>query len=485
MKTSKEYKESLRKMRPNIYKFGELIKDVTTHPATKRSIEGHGQIFDAAQKPEFKEILTTTSHFSGETISRYLSIVQGPEDMIANVRMKRLMFNLTGTCTGGRCVGFNAINAMWATTYDIDKEIGTQYHKRLQTWLQDAQKRDITLAGALTDAKGDRSKTPSQQCDPDLSLRIVEKRKDGIVVRGAKVMICGVAAANEIFVMPGTGYKEEDKDYAISFVIPRDSEHLTIIETRRPNDTRELEEGFDAPVDSGGITQSYLLFEDVFVPNERVFMCGEYAYSLKAVMNFIAPYRAAIGGCVAGQGDVMVGAAALMARANGLSEKVFRDKLTQMTINNETTFGMGVAAGVLGTKHPSGVWIPNTLLSNVNKVHVATIPYETKRIAQEIAGGIAETGCLPSCKDLNDPRYGKLLQKYLQANCSGETRAKIARLIEWLTVGSGVPGCMHGGGSPDGAKLVINASTDIAHDIELAKRLANITEDIKVETKKK
>jgi 4-hydroxybutyryl-CoA dehydratase/vinylacetyl-CoA-Delta-isomerase len=472
-------------MRPNIYKFGELIKDVTTDSATKRSIEGHAQIFDAAQKPEFKEILTTTSHFTGEPISRYLSIVQGPEDMIANVRMKRLMFNLTGTCTGGRCVGFNAINAMWATSYEIDKEMGTEYHKRLQAWLQDAQKRDITLAGALTDAKGDRSKTPSQQCDPDLSLRVVEKRKDGIVVRGAKVMICGVAAANEIFVMPGTGYKEEDKDYAVSFVIPRDIEHLTIIETRHTNDTREQEEGFDAPVDSGGITQSYLLFEDVFVPKERIFMCGEYAYSLQAVMNFTAPYRAAIGGCVAGQGDVMVGAAALMARANGLSEKVFRDKLTQMTINNETTFGMGIAAGVLGTKHPSGVWIPNTLLSNVNKVHVATIPYETKRLAQEIAGGIAETGCLPSCKDLNDPRYGKLLKKYLQANCSGETRAKIARLIEWLTVGSGVPGCMHGGGSPDGAKLVINASTDIAHDIELARRLANITEDIKVENKKK
>jgi 4-hydroxybutyryl-CoA dehydratase/vinylacetyl-CoA-Delta-isomerase len=485
MKTSKEYKESLRMMRPNIYKFGELIKDVTTYAATKRTIEGHAQIFDAAHKPEYKTILTTNSHLTGEPISRYLSIVQGPEDMIANVRMKRLMFNLTGTCTGGRCVGFNAINAMWATTYDMDHDLGTEYHKILQTWLKDAQKKDITLTGALTDAKGDRSKSPSQQCDPDLSLHVVEKRKDGIIVRGAKVMICGVAAANEILVMPGTGYKEEDKDYVISFVIPRDIENLTIIETRRPSDTREQEEGFDAPVDIGGITQAYLLFEDVFVPKERVFMCGEYAYSLKAVMNFIASYRAAIGGCVAGQGDVMVGAAALMARANGLSEKVFREKLTQMTINNETTFGMGIAAGVLGTKHPSGVWIPNALLSNVNKVHVATLPYETKRLAQDIAGGIAETGCLPSCKDINDPRYGKLLKKYLQANCSGETRAKIARLIEWLTIGSGVPGCMHGGGSPDGAKLVINASSDIAHNIELAKRLANIKEDIQVEQKKK
>jgi 4-hydroxybutyryl-CoA dehydratase/vinylacetyl-CoA-Delta-isomerase len=208
-------------------------------------------------------------------------------------------------------------------------------------------------------------------------------------------------------------------------------------------------------------------------------------YSLKAVMNFIAPYRSAIGGCVAGQGDVMIGAAALMARANGLSEKIFKDKINQMIINNETTFGMGIAASVMGTKHPSGVWIPNMLLSNVNKVHVATLPYDTKRIAQDIAGGIAETGCIPSCKDINDPKYGKLLKKYLKANCSGETRARIARLIEWLTIGSGVPGCMHGGGSPDGAKMVININTDINHYMELAKRLANIKEKIEVEQKKK
>jgi 4-hydroxybutyryl-CoA dehydratase/vinylacetyl-CoA-Delta-isomerase len=485
MKTSKEYKESLRKMKPNIYKFGELIKDVTTNPATKRTIEGHAQIFDAAQKPEYQDILTTKSNLTGKKVVRYLSILQNADDMIANVKMKRLMFNLTGTCTGGRCAGFNALNAMWAATYDMDNELKTDYHTRLKNWLKDAQECDITLSGALTDPKGDRSKSASQQNDPDMNLHVVEKNDKGIIVRGAKVMICGVAAANEIFIMPGTGYKEEDKDYAVSFVIPRDIENLTIVETRRPSDTRELEEGFDAPVDIGGITQAYLLFDDVFIPKERVFMCGEYKYSLKAVMNFIAPYRSAIGGCVAGQGDVMIGAAALMARANGLSEKVFRDKINQMIINNETTFGMGVAASVMGSKHPSGVWIPNMLLSNVNKVHVATLPYDTKRIAQDIAGGIAETGCLPSFKDINDPKYGKLLKKYLKANCDGETRAKIARLIEWLTIGSGVPGCMHGGGSPDGAKLVINLNTDINHYMELAKRLANIKEKIEVEQKKK
>jgi len=485
MKNSKQYKESLKKMRPNIYKFGELIKDVTTHPATRRTVEGHAQIFDASQKEEYKDILTTKSKITNKTVSRYLSILSSPEDMISNVKMKRLMFNLTGTCTGGRCAGFNAINAMWSATYDMDKELNTNYHERIKNWLKNAQEEDITVSGALTDPKGDRSKSASNQKDPDLNLHVVKKEKNGIIVRGAKVMICGIAAANEIFIMPGTGYKEPDKNYAISFVIPRDIDNLKIIETRRPSDNRELEKGFDNPVNIGGITQAYLLFEDVFIPNERVFMCEEFSYSLKAVMNFISPYRAAIGGCVAGQGDVMIGAAALMARANGLSEKVFRDKINQMIINNETTFGLGIAASALGKLHPSGVWIPNLLLSNVNKVHVATLPYETKRIIQEIAGGIGETGCLPSYKDLNDPNYGKLLSKYLTANCSGKTRAKIARLIEWLTIGSGVPGCMHGGGSPDGAKLVINAKTDINHYMNLAKRLADIKEDIQVESKKR
>ncbi|UCF50546.1 MAG: hypothetical protein JSU91_03445 [Thermoplasmatales archaeon] len=483
MKTSDEYKKSLKKMRPNIYKFGELIKDVTTHPATKRTIEGHAQIFDAAKKDEYRDILTTKSSLSGKRISRYLSIIKNAEDMISNVKMKRLMFNLTGTCTGGRCVGFNAINAMWATTYDMDKELGTDYHKRIREWLKDAQDRDITISGALTDPKGLRSLPPSQQKDPDMSLHIVKKNDDGIIVKGAKVMICGVAASNEIFVMPGSGYKETDKNYSISFVIPRDIENLTIVETRRPSDERELSDGFDNPVKIGGITQAYLLFEDVFIPKERVFMNGEYKYSTKAVLNFIGSYRTAIGGCVAGQGDVMIGAAALMARANGLSEKVFKEKITKMIINNETTFGMGVAAGILGKKHPSGVWISDQLISNVNKVHVGTLPYETKRLTQEISGGIAETGCLPSCKDINDSRYGDLLKKYLKANCSGESRAKIARLIEWLTIGSGVPGCMHGGGSPDGAKLIINAKTDIDSYINLAKRLADIKEDIKVKNK--
>ncbi|MBI5623788.1 MAG: hypothetical protein HY924_08425 [Elusimicrobia bacterium] len=479
-KPSEAYRESLRRMRPNLYKFGKLITDVTTDPLTKRTIEGHAQLFDAARDPRHQELFTTTSHLTGKRVSRYLSVLRSAEDVVALSRMKRAAFNFTGTCTGGRCVGGAALNAMWSTTYDVDKERGTDYHRRLKRWLLDAQERDITCCGALTDAKGHRRLPPSRQPDPDVYLRIVARRKDGIVVRGAKVMICGAAAANEVFVMPGTRLSRSEADYAVSFVIPRDTPGLTVVEARRPSDSRESEDGFDNPVAKGGITQAYLFFENVFVPKERVFLCGEYSFAETAVLRFTYPYRAAIGGCVAGQGDVMVGAAVLIARANGLQEKVFRDKLVRMLVNNETTFGVGLAAAVLGTRHPSGAWIPDPVLANINKIHVATLPYETKRLTQEIAGGIAETGCMPSYKDLTDSRYGHLISKYLKAHSPAETRARIARLIEWLTIGSGVPGCMHGGGSPDGARLAVYAQADLKGMTAMAKKVGGIS-DISLE----
>ncbi len=478
VRSYENYISSLKSMRANIYKFDELIQDVTSHPATKRTVEGHGQIFKLAADPALREVFTTISHLTGEPVSRYLSLIQNPDDMWANSRLKRTMFQKTGTCTGGRCVGWTALNAMYAVTYDIDHEMNTDYHQRIRAWLRDAQIRDITISGALTDAKGDRSKSPAQQNDPDYFLRIVERRKDGIVVRGAKVMICGVAASNEIFVLPGSGYSEQDADHAVSFVIPRDIENLTIVETRRPSDERDLEEGFDSPVRDGGITQAFLLFEDVFIPNERVFMAGEYKYAQAAVLNFIGNYRAAIGGCVAGQGDVKIGSALLTARANGLNSKVFKDKVIQMQVNNETTYAVGIAAAAMGKKHPSGVWLSDQLLSNVNKVLVATLPYETSRLAQDIAGGIAETGCMPSYKDFKSAKYGRLIEKYMAARSSAESRMKAARLVEWLTIGGGVPGCMHGGGSPDGARLMIRSLGKIDEKVNLAKNLAGVTEDV-------
>ena len=305
LKTPEQYKQALKKLKPNMYKFGKLINDVTTDPNTRGTVEGHAQIYAAALGTEYADVFSTTSHLTGDRVSRYLAILQTADDMIANCKMKRAAYNLTGTCTGARCAGHAAMNAMWPTTFDMDKELGTNYHDRLKDWLRYAQDNDITISGALTDAKGNRSLSPSQQPDPDMNVHIVEVRDNGIVVRGAKVMICGCAAAQEVFVLPGGAYKEADKDYAVSFVTPKDAPGLTLVEARHPSDTREAEEGFDVPVKMGGTTQAYLFFQDVFIPKERVFLAGECKFTGSVLANFTAPYRAAIGGCVAGQGDVM------------------------------------------------------------------------------------------------------------------------------------------------------------------------------------
>ncbi len=486
IKTREEYLASLKAMRPNIYKFGELIEDVTTHPATKRTVESHAMNYDAANDPELEDIYSTTSKLTGERILRWNSLMQNQEDLIFNMKFKRQNYRRTGSCTGAVCVGWNAQNVMWAVTQEIDAEKGTDYHERLKNWILSVQEKGLTVAGALTDAKGNRSQSPSQQADPDTNIRVTEVRDDGIVIRGAKLMICGTAASNEIFLLPGSIYREADEDFSVACAVPRDIEGLTIVEARRPSDGRDLEENSDMEVPDTGVTQGWLLFDDVFVPKERVFMCKESKYTGKVITWFTANYRSCIGACVSGQGDVMIGASILMARANGLSAKTFMGKLIDMSVNNQITYGLGAGACALGSKHPSGSFFADSLTAHTNKVMVATLPYEVKRLTQDIGGGIVETGCMPSAKDFNNPEYGPFIQKCLKAgDCSSESRFKAARLSEWLTIGGGVPGCMHGGGSPDGAKMVVRASTPMEEYVQYAKNLMNIKEEIPEPAKKK
>jgi 4-hydroxybutyryl-CoA dehydratase/vinylacetyl-CoA-Delta-isomerase len=262
-------------------------------------------------------------------------------------------------------------------------------------------------------------------------------------------------------------------------VVPKVIEGLTIVEATHPSDRRELEDTAEDEVPDTGITQGWLLFEDVFVPNERVFMCKEWKYTAKFIQYFTANYRACIGACVSGQGDAMIGASILMARANGLSAKTFMNKLVDMSINNQVTYGLGAGACAIGFQHPSGSWFADPLTAHTNKVMVATLPYEVKRLTQEIGGGIVETGCMPSYKDLTHPQYGHLLQRYLKAGePSAEARFKAARLSEWLTVGAGIPGCMHGGGSPDGAKLVVRFTTPMEEYVDYARQIMGINEEV-------
>ena len=482
LKTGEQYKESIRAMKSNVYKYGKLIEDITTAPETADHIATVAHAYDMSFD-ETKKSLYTTTGLSGETAHRWNTLNTSALDQKANADMKRDQYRWSGCCVGATCAGWTGLNVLHAVTFDMDKALGTNYHERLKKYFAYVEDNALALAGCITDAKGNRALSPSQQKNKDSNLHVVETREDGVVVRGYKIQIVGVSAANEIIVVPGGGYKEADKDFCVAFATPRDTEGLTIIETRRPSDERSEQEGWDAP--SGyGATQSYLLFDNVFIPNDRIFMNGEFKYSGAIIGNFASIYRSAIGACVAGQGDIMIGAAINMARANGLSQKPFQAKLTEMAITNEITYGLGLGAMLAGKATASGLWVPDALLAHTNKTQVASLPYSVKVMAQDISGGVAETGCIPPYQDFQNPVYGATLLKTMEAGTDGESRIRAARLVEWLTVGGGIPGCMHGGGSPDGAKMVVKAFTKWENHAADAKRIAGITGVVEEPAKK-
>ena len=482
IKTGAQYIAEMKKMRPNVYKWGRQITDVTTDPATAAHIKNVAMWYDKSNDPETEALYTTTSFLSGQKAHRWNTLMVTPNDGRGNEDMKRDGYRSCGSCMGPVCAGWMVLNALWGPTYDMDAELGTDYHTRLKNYMMFAEENALSMAGALTDGKGNRALKPSEQADVDTYLHVDHQDDKGVYLSGCKIQICGVVGAQYVMVMPTTGLKEGEEKYAIAAAIPRDAEGLTIVETRRPSDTRSEEEGWDGI--KSGTTQAYLLFNNVFVPHEHVFLNGETKSAGAILGNFTSLYRAAIGACVAGQGDVMIGAALGMVRANGLSQKAFQDKLTQMAINNETTYACGLGAIYAGKQHKSGAWYPNALLAHVNKVHVALLPWNTKQLAQEISGGITETGCIPSYADMMHPEYGEKLLSTLDSAVPGTDRAKMARLVEWLTVGAGIPGCMHGGGSPDTAKAVVKGATKWDNYVDYARKLADVESPLKEEKKK-
>ena len=289
-----------------------------------------------------------------------------------------------------------------------------------------------------TDPKGDRSKAPHLQEDPDLFLRVVERRPDGIVVRGAKVHQTGVCNSHEIIVMPTISMGPDDKDYAVSFAVPMDTEGLFMIIGRQSCDTRKME-GTEMDVGNsefGGV-EALTIFDNVFVPNDRIFLNGETEFAGMLVERFAGFHRQSYGGCKVGVGDVLIGATALIAEMNG-AEKAshVKDKIIEMTHLNETLFCCGIACSAEGQATASGSYIINLLLANVCKLNVTRFPYEIVRLAEDIAGGLMVTA--PSEADFRDPKLGAYIEKYLRGNpkFSTENRLRVMRLIENLCLGT-------------------------------------------------
>ncbi|MFC1977250.1 4-hydroxyphenylacetate 3-hydroxylase family protein [Chloroflexota bacterium] len=478
MMNGQQYRESLKKLKPRVYYLGQQIEDVVDHPATAPHVNAAAKIYDMANDPVYEELCTATSHLTGQKINRFTHIHQSTDDLISKVKMLRAIAQQTASCFQ-RCVGFDALNAVYQITYELDQAKGTRYHQCFLDYLKMVQEKDLMPSGSMTDPKGDRSLSPGEQADPDLYLHIVEKREDGIVVRGAKAHITGSVNSHEHLVMPTTALKEGEEDYAVCFAVPVDAPGVLHIFGRQTNDDRKCG---GCAIDVGNAEfgmiggEALVVFEDVFVPWERVFLCGEVDFAYPLVERFATLHRQNYGGCKPGLGDVLVGATAAVADVQGTGRAAHvRDKIAEMIHLNETLYCCSIACSSQGYRTPSGAYYPDPLLANIAKLNVTRSIYETARLSQDIAGGLLAT--LPSEQDLKDPVVGKYVEKYFKsvADVPTEHRIRLLRLIEAMTCGTAAVESMHGAGSPQAMRIMVQRQANLEQKKRLARKLAGIS----------
>ena len=478
MMTASQYEDSLRELKLKVFMFGKQLENVVDDPIIRPSMQAVAKTYALAQDPKHEELMTAVSHLSGKRINRFTHIHQNREDLIKKSKMGRLLGRETGCCFQ-RCVGMDALNALSIVTYNIDQTYSSQYNRLFLAYLAYVQENDLICDGAMTDPKGDRSLPPHRQSDPDLYLRIVDEREDGIIVRGAKAHQTGAVNSHEIIVMPTLALRETDRDYAVSFALPSDADGISYIIGRQASDTRKLEAG---KLDQGNILygghEALVVFDDVFVPRERVFMCREYDFAGQLVEVFAAYHRQSYA-CKVGVGDVLIGAAQTIAEYNQTANAShIKDKIVEMNHLNETLYCGCIACASEGHQEPSGTYSVDTLLANIHKQNVTRFPYEISRLAQDIAGGLMVT--LPSEEDFKSDQVGPWLEKYYRTHpdIPTEQRAQMLRLIENLTLGAAAVGylteSMHGAGSPQAQRVMISRKVDMKAKTQAAKRLCGI-----------
>ena len=473
--------DSLRALKLNLYLLGEKVDNWVDHPIIRPSINAVAMTYKVAHESENEALATTDSMLTGKKVNRFSSLFKSTDDLVRKVKLQRLLGQRTACCFQ-RCVGMDGINATFSTTYEIDQKHGTEYHQRFREWLKYIQQNDLCVGGAMTDVKGHRGMPPSQQADPDMFVHIVERRSDGIVVKGAKSNQTGTVNSHEMLVMPTLRMREGDEDYAVSCAIPTDAEGVLLVYGRQSCDTRKLEPGdIDVGNYNFGGQESLVILDNVFVPWERVFMCGEKEFAIMLVERFAAYHRQSYGGCKPGIGDVLIGATASMADYNGVRKAPhIRDKLGEMIHLAETIHGCGLACSYAGWRTMAGNYQPDVLLANVCKLNVTRFPYELCRLAEDIAGGLLVT--TPSEKDFRHPVIGKYIDKYLKGvpEVTTEARYRMLTLIHAMTFGLIAPSyrteSMHGAGSPQAQKIMIERETDMDAKQRFARSIAGIDE---------
>lgn len=472
MRTFEEYLERLRTMRPNLYMHGEMIK--RDDPRLLKPMNNIKLTFDLASDPQMERLMTATSHLTGEKINRFCNINRSQDDLLTKQEMIRNACRRTPSCIQ-RCMGIDMLNALSVVTHEIDQAKKTEYYPRFIEFLKYFQKNDLVGCAAQTDTKGDRSLRPHEQADPDQYLRIVERNKDGIVVRGAKAHNSIAAYADEILVAPTRVLTKEEGDWAVAFAVPGDHPGIKQVVVAGSPKAREH---LKAPLADFGSCHSLTIFDDVFVPWDRVFMCGEWEFGGRLALMFALYHRHSYTGCKPASTDIFIGTTALVAEYLGISSaQHVKHKIADLIGVAELVYGTGIAAGVKSKPSSSGTYIPDVVFCNVARRHAGMNFYHEMETLCDVAGGLA--GTMPYEEDFFNPETGALLNKYLRRKegVSPEDVHRCFNLAREMVEGFGthraVAG-LHGGGSPIMEVIAIMANYDLESKKELTKYLCGI-----------
>lgn len=480
MKTAMEYLESMKAYNPRIFLGGKQV-NLHENPTTLTVLRANARVYELAEDPRYAEIMTALSPYSGNKVSRNLYIAASTADLEKRAEMATLTSQMLGTCNY-RCVGADVLNALAGITWEMDKELGTVYHSRLLSHLKHLQEEDLAVSGGVTDAKGDRTKRPVEQDDPDVYVHVVEKREDGIVVRGAKVSQSGAIGSHETLVIPTMGMRPGEDDYAVAFAVPNGAEGLTYICQYTPF-TAERELFPDGKYLGnplyGQRETCIMVFDNVFIPWDHVFMCGETKYAGRLVARFAKTHRMNCGGaCKVGFADLIIGATQLAAEYSGVQKAPhIVEKLTDMIRISETARACTVAAALKGCEEPlgSGFFQPDDIFGNAAKLTIADGFWDILKWAGDIGGGIAVT--MPSELELENPETAPYVRKFMQASAPADQRLRIAKFLQNWCAGLHGAGTWHGAGSPMAQKMALYALTNFEEKKHLAKSLAGLKEE--------
>lgn len=478
IRSKEAYREKLFAMRKNLYIGGERVG--RDDPRLRPGIRVLDITFDLARDPQWKGLATATSSVTGEEINRWAHLPQNAHDLIQKQKLIRLAARRAGGCIQ-RCMGHDAVSALAVCTKEMDQANGSDYHRRFIDWLKVYHQQDLDGCCAQTDSKGDRMKRPSEQKDPDAYLHIVEERSDGIVVSGFKMSITQAAYADEIIALPTRALGKEDRDFAVAFAVPADIEGLSLI--TRPVWLREKDDPEAGPFCRYGVSDCIVFFDKVFVPKERVFMCGEWKFGRRLALLFADSHRHSYSGCKPAISDILCGAAALAAEANNIEKASHvKEKLSEFAGSAELAYAAGIAAAVFGEKTDSGVFFPNEIYANVGRRLTGETIYHEYNLLTEIAGGIAVT--LPFAEDFEKGDHQEALARFIVRNpaLDSETSRKIWQFVEnvggssmatWYKIAG-----VHGGGSPIMETIALNIGYDYEDKKRVARYLAGIDEDL-------